>query len=201
MPSQKPSYNQPSYHWAGFGRSSTVPPWYDPTVADKDRRPPPVWHAGAPPEKLPSNYAPFVYSMDKSSFRPTVTRFTTDYPASPRSRMLLSRGNDGKEVGAGERSKGMTREYAETRRIMQANKTTSRTSVVKEILQSYAGVPCTDAMQTMMVPRAHAEGAHQGPTSRGSRCRTGSARSSLESNQPLSSTGSPMASRSTSPWL
>ena len=31
-------YQKPAHHWEGFGRKSTIPSWYDPSLLDNARR-------------------------------------------------------------------------------------------------------------------------------------------------------------------
>eukprot|EP00904_Undaria_pinnatifida_P000503 jgi/Undpi1/10453/HiC_scaffold_29.g12903.m1 len=88
----------PSYHWEGFGRKNTKPPWFDCRVYDKERRDVGwvIKDYGAPSAIEPrrEGAAPFVHNADPRLYRPTVPfegSLSVEVPASPASRVMVPR--------------------------------------------------------------------------------------------------------------
>eukprot|EP00903_Cladosiphon_okamuranus_P013754 g12803.t1 len=144
----------PSYHWEGFGRKNTKPPWFDCRVFDKDRRDVGwvVKDFGAFPSQPPrEGAAPFVHDPDPRIYRPTVPAFgdggrlsNVEVPATPSSRMLVSRhaefdgggGDGGAGKGKGKNKLAMMREEASRHSHLQmlANVEISRRSELGETI-------------------------------------------------------------------
>ncbi|CAN0075485.1 unnamed protein product, partial [Ectocarpus fasciculatus] len=146
----------PSYHWEGFGRKNTKPPWFDCRLFDKDRRDVGwvVKDFGAPSladKPRREGAAPFVHDPDPRIYRPTVPaevstgcRFGVEVPATPSSQILVRREAefDGEESrrgdATGKRRNGlaMMREEAHRHSHLQmlANVEISRRSELGEAI-------------------------------------------------------------------
>ncbi|CAN0377615.1 unnamed protein product [Pylaiella littoralis] len=145
----------PSYHWEGFGRKNTKPPWFDCRLYDKDRRDV-AWVIKdfGPPSAVNKpgreGAAPFVHDPDSRIYRPTVPAIVAggslgvEVPATPSSRMLVPRGSEfdggGKDmpgVGGGIKNKlALLREEASRHSHLQmlANMEVSRRSELRETI-------------------------------------------------------------------
>ncbi|CAM9304205.1 unnamed protein product [Sphacelaria rigidula] len=149
----------PSYHWEGFGRKNTKPPWFDVRIFDKERRdmgwvinntdPP-----GGSTKVRREGAAPFVHDDDPRIYRPTVPggkgRLSVDTPATPSSRALVSRegtrrrtndfggnnvgGAKFEEAGAKAKLAAMSEAFRGSRRQMLANLEISRRSELGETI-------------------------------------------------------------------
>ncbi|CAN0338506.1 unnamed protein product, partial [Discosporangium mesarthrocarpum] len=136
----------PFYHWEGFSRKNTKPPWFNPRVFDKDRRDS-SWVINVhlclvssqrscpsgPLNKQDSRAAPFVQDDDPRVYRPTVPiSLTLEEPASPQSRINLSRDGDTKMEIGWEKKLSASHECARKSRLQRlANIEASRRSEVK----------------------------------------------------------------------
>ncbi|CAN0491564.1 unnamed protein product [Ectocarpus sp. 12 AP-2014] len=107
----------PSYHWEGFGRKNTKPPWFDCRLLDKDRRDVGwvVKDFGAPSladKPRREGAAPFVHDPDPRIYRPTIPSkvpsgccSVVEVPATPSSQILVRRevefDGEGRRSGGG----------------------------------------------------------------------------------------------------
>ncbi|CAM9209509.1 unnamed protein product [Scytosiphon promiscuus] len=141
----------PSYHWEGFGRKNTKPPWFHCRVFDKERRDVGwVIKDFGPPSMLEKvrareGAAPFVHDQDPRIYRPTVPSsaaaasgsLSVEVPATPSSRMLVPREAEFDGNKAGEKGKlAVVREEASRRSHLQmlANMEVSRRSELRETI-------------------------------------------------------------------
>jgi len=90
-------FQKPTYHWEGFGRKSTKPPWfeYGRTKLDPLKRPETMWEASTRPG-FGTTYGrsnPFVHWPADRLYRPEVypdrSRLEISAPASPNERQLV----------------------------------------------------------------------------------------------------------------
>ena len=78
----------PEYHWEGFGRKSTKPPWYNVSEHDGTRRPLEQWEGGTCGhprviEKILTKFPPFVHTTDDRSYVPTLPQSKRVLDVSP----------------------------------------------------------------------------------------------------------------------
>ena len=110
------NYAPPSYHWQGFGRKSSKPPWFDQMTSQK-RRPIFLWEGdavGVPrvcPKKLGLK-APYNHSTDDRLYRPVVPLermdLSTLVPAPSAERLMVERDYD---CGMTEKQNGRSVEH------------------------------------------------------------------------------------------
>lgn len=144
--SSSTKFAAPEYHWEGFGRKSTKPPWYNVSEHDGTRRPLEQWEGGTCGhprviEKILTKFPPFVHTTDERSYVPTLPQskrvldVTVEAPA--HERQILSRGHDGIEHGAPDKYDTHAEETWRGRMQMHQNLRQSLKSELKE--QIYGG--------------------------------------------------------------
>ena len=106
-PPQK--WQHPAFHWEGFGRKSTKPPWYDVYSLDKTRRPLEGWEGGTcglrheVGNKIKTENPPYVHQPDPRIYRAQMplsrTILTQTRPAGHTERHILSLADSGHDAG------------------------------------------------------------------------------------------------------
>ncbi|CAM9621158.1 unnamed protein product, partial [Laminaria digitata] len=130
----------PSYHWEGFGRKNTKPPWFNCRVYDKERRDVGwvIKDYGAPSAiDKPGRHgaAPFVHSADSRLYRPTVPfegSLSVEVPATPSSRVMVPR--DVEAAGCKGKLVAMREASRHSHMQMLANMHVSRRSELRETI-------------------------------------------------------------------
>ena len=134
-------HRNPEYHWEGFGRKSTKPPWYANVDHDGTRRPLEQWEGGTCGfprviHKIATKYPPFVHSRDDRAYRPDLPHskavLNQTRPAGDSERQILARHPDtGIEHGVPEKYAVHTDETVRNRCQMRANLKASLKSTLK----------------------------------------------------------------------
>ena len=141
-------HRNPEYHWEGFGRKSTKPPWYANVDHDGTRRPLEQWEGGTCGfprviHKIATKYPPFVHSRDDRAYRPDLPHskavLNQTRPAGDSERQILARHPEtGVEHGVPEKYAACAEETVRNRCQMRANLKASLKSTLKE--QIYGGL-------------------------------------------------------------